>query len=175
MKKKKFNPKGMGFRLRTVRKHNNLLRKQMAEELDVCINGYRKYERGENALSQQSQILLAEKFDVSLHWLLLDKGPMLFSDIEKALLENEQLKQEILRQKEQQQRQKQIEKKVNPEPVKSPDMVEITTPEVRELLEYMEANPLFKFQLLTHFYRFKQDGQNPGELPLPEYEKNVRA
>jgi len=164
MKKRKFNPGNMAVRLKTVRKQNNLLRTQMAEALDVCVNGYRKCERGENGLSQQSQIILAEKFDISLNWLLLDKGPMHLTDIEKALLENVQLKQEI-------RRQEQMGKNGNAGSDKLPKMVEVTTPEVRELLEFMEANPLFKFQLLTHFYRFKQEGQAPQELPLPGYKK----
>ena len=68
---------------------------------------------------------------------------------------------------QQEQQQKQAEKKTAPEPQQSPNMVEITTPEVRELLQYMEDNPMFKFQLLAHFYRMKQEGPKQGEFPLP--------
>jgi hypothetical protein len=42
----------------------------------------------------------------------------------------------------------------------------VTSPEIKELLQYMEENPLFKFQLLGHFYRHKQGGQKEGEIPF---------
>ncbi|MCP5109080.1 MAG: helix-turn-helix transcriptional regulator [bacterium] len=163
--KRKFNLKAIASRVKTIRKQNNLSTIKMAEELGVCISGYRKCERAENGPSQQSQILLAEKYDVSLDWLLLNKGPMHFSDIEKAIVENKQLKQE------KQQIMAKMEEKGNREPVIPPDAVVVTAPEIKELLQFMEDNPLFKFQLLAHLYRFKQEGQNPVELPLPEYEK----
>jgi len=32
----------------------------------------------------------------------------------------------------------------------------------------MEENPLYKFQLLTHFYRYKQEGQKAGEISFDD-------
>lgn len=165
--KKKYNPKTLAARLKAIRKQRNLTTDRMAAELDICVNGYRKCEIGRNSLSQQTQILLAERFDISLDWLLLAKGPMQFSDIEKALRENVELKQEIRKLKEQQEQQQRQLEKTTPEPPRSPNTVEVTTPEVRELLQYMEDNPMFKFQLLAHFYRMKQEGPKQGEIPLP--------
>jgi hypothetical protein len=44
----------------------------------------------------------------------------------------------------------------------------VTSPEIRDLLCFMEDNPLYKFQLLTHFYRYKQEGQKAGEISFED-------
>jgi hypothetical protein len=44
-----------------------------------------------------------------------------------------------------------------------------TDTDIIELLRFMEDNPLFKHQLLTYFYRFKQGkpgNQEPQESPF---------
>jgi len=42
----------------------------------------------------------------------------------------------------------------------------VTDTDIKELLRYMGDNPLFKHQLLTYFYRFKQS--KPGNQELEE-------
>ncbi len=44
----------------------------------------------------------------------------------------------------------------------------VTSPEIKDLLRFMEENPLYKFQLLTHFYRYKQEGQKAGEISFED-------
>jgi hypothetical protein len=44
----------------------------------------------------------------------------------------------------------------------------VTSPEIKELLRFMEDNPLYKFQLLTHFYRYQQEGQKTGEISFED-------
>jgi len=44
----------------------------------------------------------------------------------------------------------------------------VTAPELKDLLRFMEENPLYKFQLLTHFYRYKQEGQKAGEISFED-------
>jgi transcriptional regulator with XRE-family HTH domain len=148
------NLSGVASRMRILRKQNKLTVQQMASQLGKGPNGYRKYERGEYFPPLQVQVYLSENFDISLDWLLLNKGPMLRSEVEKALQENKQPKAE------------KMEEKTGPEPEVPPDAVIVTSPEIKELLQYMEENPLFKFQLLGHFYRHKQGAQKDGEIPF---------
>jgi hypothetical protein len=44
----------------------------------------------------------------------------------------------------------------------------VTSPEIKDLLCFMEDNPVYKFQLLTHFYRHKQEGQKTGEISFED-------
>lgn len=163
--------KGIASRVTAIRSQLKLTRPQMAEALNISYNAYTKYERALNLPSLKIQAILAEKFDISMDWLLLNKGSMHFSEIEKALQENRVLKQEQEKLTEQE-KQKEIEKQkqeLNKEPVLSPDAVIVTSPDIKELLQYMEDNPLFKHQLLTYFYRFKQGkpgNQEPEESPF---------
>jgi transcriptional regulator with XRE-family HTH domain len=154
MMRKRRNLSGIASRMRILRRQNKLTAPQMASQLEMGPNGYRKYERGVYFPPLQVQIHLSEKFDISLDWLLLNKGPMHRSEVEKALQENKQPKPE------------KMEEKTGPEPVVPPDAMIVTSPEIKELLQYMEENPSFKFQLLGHFYRHKQGGQKDGEIPL---------
>ena len=150
--------KGIASRITAIRSQQKLTRPQMAEALKISYNAYTKYERALNLPSLKSQVILSEKFDISLDWLLLNKGSMHLSEIEKTLRENRMLKQEQekLAEIEKQEEIKKQKEELNKEPVLSPDAVIVTAPDIKELLRYMEDNPLFKHQLLTYFYRVKQ-------------------
>jgi transcriptional regulator with XRE-family HTH domain len=163
--------KGIASRVTAIRREQKLTRPQMAEALKISYTAYTKYERALNLPSFKSQVILSEKFDISLDWLLLNKGLMHLSDIEKASRENQMLKQEQekLAELKKQEEIKKQKKELNKEPVLSPDAVMVTAPDIKELLRYMEDNPLFKHQLLTYFYRFKQGkpgDQEPEESPF---------
>jgi transcriptional regulator with XRE-family HTH domain len=140
--------------MRIFRRHHKLTVKEMASKLEKGPNGYRKYERGEYFPPLQVQVYLSENFDISLDWLLVNKGPMLRSEVEKVLQGKNRPKPGTM------------EEKGDREQVVPPDAVVVTSPEIKELLRYMEENPLFKFQLLGHFYRHKQEGRKDGEIPF---------
>ena len=156
--------KGVASRLEAIRREQKLTRPQMAEALNLSYNAYSKYERALNFPSLKYQALIAKKFDISLDWLLLNKGLMHFSGVEEALRETRMLKQK-------QEKSADVEKQEKPdkEPALPPDALTVTDTDVKELLRYMEENPLFKHQLLTYFYRFKQGkpgNQEPQESPF---------
>jgi transcriptional regulator with XRE-family HTH domain len=152
--------KGIASRLEAIRIEQKLTRPQMAEALNLSYNAYSKYERALNFPSLKYQAIIAKKFDISLDWLLLNKGLMHFSGIEKVLREKQMLKQE-------QEKSADVEKQeeLNKEPVLSPDALMVTDTDIKEMIRFMEDNPLFKHQLLTYFYRFKQG--KPGN-PEPQ-------
>lgn len=160
--------KGIASRITAIRKEQKLTRPQMAEALNISYNAYTKYERALNFPSLKCQAILSKKFDISLDWLLLNKGLMHFSGIEKVLRENRLLKQEQKKWAEIAKEEK-IEKEreeADKEPVLPPDALTVTDTDIIELLSFMEDNPLFKHQLLTYFYRFKQG--KPGNQEPPE-------
>ena len=157
--KRMMNLSDIALRLRRIRSKHNLTVLEISKQLDMGPNAYRKYERAKNFLSRQSMILLVEKFGISLDWLLFNRGPMYYREIEDALRENKERKEQ------------EKEPKKQPEPqVKEPavpeDAVIVTAPEIKELLQFMEGNPLFKHQLLTHFYNYKKETKKEKKNPF---------
>jgi hypothetical protein len=93
-----------------------------------------------------------------MDWLIYNKGAMHFSTIEKALRENKQLKQNL----------EEASAREESSARSGAEGAEIVTdPELKELIRYLENNPLFKHQLLINFHRHKQGGQKtePDETP----------
>ncbi len=151
--KKRINLSGIASRMRTIRSEKKLPVLEMASQLGISPNDYRKYERAVYSPPIHIQVLLAQKFNISLDWLILNKGPMYSDQIETALQENDRRKQE-----EQQTR----------EPAVPSDAMIVTSPEIKDLIRFMEDNPLHKFQMLTHFYHYKQEGQKAGEISVED-------
>ena len=83
---------------------------------------------------------------------------MHFSTIEKDLRENKQLKQNL-------------EEASTRSGVQDGEIV--TDPELKELIRYLENNPLFKHQLLINFHRHKQDGQKTEEAETSPFTNNL--
>jgi len=166
--KHRINLDGIASRMRAIRTEKKLPVLDMASQLGITPNVYRKYERAVYCPPLHIQVFLAQKFGISLDWFILNKGPMYIEEVETALREKEQRKQE-----EQQKPVKtvEIEEKITREPMEPavpPDAVIVTSPEIKDLLRFMEENPLYKFQLLTHFYRYKQEGQKAGEISFED-------
>jgi transcriptional regulator with XRE-family HTH domain len=165
---KKMNFSQIGTRIKRIRTTHKMSTNDFAAMLELSVNAYRKYERGLNTPSHKALILLVKNLDISLDWLLLNKGPMYFSEIENAFKENKELKQ-VAAQKDDKQSETQKEQETIKTSSKEPEIPEdamiVTAPEIKELIQYMEDNPLFKYQMLTHFYTYKQEGKNPFANP----------
>jgi transcriptional regulator with XRE-family HTH domain len=153
--------KDIKSRIIAIRKERNLTRPQMAAELNVGNNNYNKYERGLYLPSLKTLAILTEKFDISMDWLIYNKGAMHFSTIEKALRENKELKQDLKEASAREGASVQTE---------APDAEIVTDPEIKELIRYLEDNPLFKYQLMIYFHRHKQGGQKTEETETSPFE-----
>jgi transcriptional regulator with XRE-family HTH domain len=150
---KRINLGGIASRLKAIRREKKLPVLEMAAQLGISPNAYRKYERAVYALPLHIQVPLAQKFGISLDWLILNKGPMYSDEIETGLRENDRRKKE---------------EQPTPEPAVPPDAMIVTAPEIKDLIRFMEDNPVYKFQLLTHFYRYKQEAQKTGEISIED-------
>ena len=62
--------KDIGKRLKTFRKSNGYTQEQFSELLNMSLNFYGKIERGQSRLSIEKLVLLHEKFDIDIDYLL---------------------------------------------------------------------------------------------------------
>ena len=66
----------LGKRIEKVRKELKLSRKEVSSQINKYYRTYSSYERGERKAPYELLILLAEKYNVNLNWLMLGKGEM---------------------------------------------------------------------------------------------------
>jgi transcriptional regulator with XRE-family HTH domain len=137
----------IGRRLIRLRKHLNYSLEEMARKLGLSKSGYYKNEGGLSFPGLETLDCLQRDYDISMDWLMFEKGPMHFQE-------------------------KQPEPQPEPEPEKvekkeTLDLEELS-PDVRELLEYMEGDRLLKHEVLVYFYRYKERKEHQGlkESPL---------
>lgn len=148
----------VAHKLRTVRLSQNLTVSQMAGRLALHPSTYKRNEKSKTSPDLLSLYTLAERMDVSLDWLICDRGEMLYT-------EKEEIKEEI------------------PQPEPAPDTGELTGAEeapeipeepeeeeieqspdpqredVREVLEAMEQIPLLRYEVLVLYHKFKKENK----------------
>jgi transcriptional regulator with XRE-family HTH domain len=109
----------IGSRLKELRKHLDYSRDRMAAFFEITPNGYGKNESGETFPRLPSLRRLSEELNISMDWLIFKRGAMYFQESQPGITIKE-------------------EKKTG---------LEETMPDVRELLEYMEQDPQFKYEV----------------------------
>ncbi len=146
--------KAVALRLRQLRDTLDMDRGRMAFELNIQRASYTKKERGELLLSPEQMHQLATRHQVNLNWLLAGQGPVLSTDPQKE---------------EHMQRQEEPKQQQAPQPVPGAPVPGQMVPleaaaedatlmrEYRQLLSEMERLPLLRYEILTHFHRFKQE------------------
>ncbi|MCP5105093.1 MAG: hypothetical protein GY950_17020 [bacterium] len=72
-----FTP-GIGARMAIVRKQLNYTRHEMGAILGMRHSGYYKNEAGETFPSANTLFWFQKEYDISMDWLLFNKGPMRF-------------------------------------------------------------------------------------------------
>jgi transcriptional regulator with XRE-family HTH domain len=70
----------IGARLRRLRNQHNYTRPEMAAELGIHRTAYYKNETGETFPGSNTLYRLQKHFNISIDWLLFNKGPMHFKD-----------------------------------------------------------------------------------------------
>jgi transcriptional regulator with XRE-family HTH domain len=120
----------------------------MAGYFELSVSGYSKNENGETLPGLSTLRRLSDDHDISLDWLILNKGPKYFK-------EKEPPKQEGLDQEKQQQ--KEADEKIA--------RWEAVMPDVKDLLEYMEQDPLLRHEVLAFFYKYKKKSKEVEKAP----------
>lgn len=129
--------KEIGFRLKKVREKLDLSHQEMAYYFGTARTNYTKKETGENFPNLSALNVLGSHFDVSLDWLICNKGPMFYKAKDK-------------------------------EAQVDGIGMEVVKEDVKELVEYMERIPLLRYEMLTHFQRFKAENKDLVEDVLKE-------
>jgi len=136
----------------------------MASRLGISRGAYNKNERGINFPCIDTQRRLSEDFDISMDWLLFNKGAMFYKekDVRERERELEQAVEELKRQLEEERKKHEAEYKRLEAECKRHEKaaqdkaagLEIK-PEVRELLDTMERVPMLFYEIMLHFQKFK--------------------
>jgi transcriptional regulator with XRE-family HTH domain len=130
----------IGGRVRKVRSRLGLSQQRMATLLDMAKISLNRIERGLNYPSALTLTRLAKQFDVSIDWLLCNRGSM-FPAKEKSKNESDEGKSSGLFERD-----------------------------VEELVNLMRRSPLVRYSMMDHFQRFKMENQAfiDKELGKPE-------
>jgi transcriptional regulator with XRE-family HTH domain len=159
----------IALRLQQLRNETGLSIKEMAARLGITGDAYAKNERGLNIPNIETLRRLNQDFDISMDWLLFERGPMLYNEKGKRELELEKrveemtaaeaglsnetaaLRQEVEDLKSQLAEEYQKQELLREEQTNSLEM----NPEVRELLDYMKKDKVFFHRLMLNFEDFK--------------------
>lgn len=127
----------IGYKIRKVREALKLKNSELADDIGFNRSSINRYESGKTPPGIKTLYRLGEKFNISLDWLICNKGEMFY----KEMVVNEPQKETI----------------DVPLPPPQPTLDSLPG-DIRELLEHMERIPLLRYKILTHFLEFK--GQN---------------
>lgn len=130
--------KEIGYKLKKIREASGYSGPNMASQVGVARSSYLRNENGATCPDIISMRNLGNMFNVSLDWLICDKGPMYYRDKE----------------------QKQAEK--------PGEIQETVPEDMRELLDHMKRIPLLRYKMLASFHEFKAQYkemvlQSPGK------------
>ena len=76
--------RGLGSRLHQLRLHLQFSRGKMADKLGLHPNTVNRYERDDTIPGMVPLSRLQKDYDVSMDWLLFNKGPMFFREKDPA-------------------------------------------------------------------------------------------
>ncbi len=125
----------VGRQMLKLRKHLNYSCGEMSRKLGLSGSGYYKNENGITFPRVDTLDLLQRDFDISMDWLIFNKGPMLYGERHPEKRDEKEF--------------------LNLEKLSS---------HVRELLEYMERDPLLQHEVLVHFYKYKERKGHQGSV-----------
>jgi transcriptional regulator with XRE-family HTH domain len=117
--------KEIGYKLKKIREASRYSGANMASQVGVARSSYLRNENGDTCPDIISMRNLGNGFNVSLDWLICDKGPMNYR-------EKEQIQTE-----------------------KPGEIRETAPEDLRELLDLMKRIPLLRYKMLASFHEFK--------------------
>ncbi|MCP5102573.1 MAG: helix-turn-helix transcriptional regulator [bacterium] len=130
---------GAGLRLRAVREQLRFSPVEMAARMGIKTGGYYKNENGETFMGMRTMDRLQKDFDISMDWLIFNKGPMYFKEKHPGKKDG----------------------------TTAPGM-ENNTPEMKELFNQMEQDPRLRHEVLAYYYKYKERRVNTPVEDKPE-------
>lgn len=138
--------KEVAYKMRKFRQSLKLSNSQMAAKLGVERSTYHRNEEGRTLPGISTLLKLGNYYDISLDWLLRNKGPMYCK--EKIVEKEKEVKIE------------------EPKPDPFAKVLETLGDEAKELLEYMERIPLLRYEVLVLFHKFKEERKEMVERTM---------
>ncbi len=143
--KVKTTPRETGNRLMKVRKEFKLHKREMASRLMVSHSTYHRYETDRALPGIEVFTKLFVDFGVSLNYLLFGKGPVYWKDIPSS---------------------KELSTKNSTNgTVKGNQTGQELAPEIKELIEYLEKEPVLRYDILGTYHRYKEQKEKTSNLP----------
>jgi len=119
--------RSVGRRILTLRKQFDFSTAEFARRLGLSRSGYFKNENGVTFPRMSTLHFLQGEFDISMDWLIFNKGPVHYSARQPKPVDNR----------------------------RTIDLDEVS-PDLGELLEYMAKDRLLKHEVLSYFYKYKE-------------------
>lgn len=148
----------VAVKLRKIRRQAGLDKKEMASRLGITPGAYHKNEYGDTLPSLSSMKYLVDNYNISMDWLLFNKGPMHYEEKSKKEMELEQEVERLTAELDQECKKREEELKKYQE--KTAFLK--TKPEMQDLLEYIEKVPIFYHKLMIFFQEYKTEHSEPG-------------
>lgn len=145
---KKTLMKDIGSKLRKIREPLGYNHREMGERIRAERSSYTRYENGQTFPQTITLYELGNKFDISLDWLILNKGPMYYKEKE-AIKEVKEEKEEV--------------------PPAPPEKV--LPDDVKELLDLIEQVPVLRYKVLLHFHDLKEEHKEMIESAMKDQNK----
>jgi transcriptional regulator with XRE-family HTH domain len=126
----------------------------MARRLGISSAAYYKNETGDTIPNTATLSRMEKEYDISMDWFLFGKGAVYYSKERQrvAVLEKEL---EAVKKELEQEREKLAAKEKELE----------VRQELRQLIEYMDRDPLLYHELMAYFERFKRANRESVESP----------
>lgn len=125
---------GTGRRLKQLRDRFNFSPEEMARKLNLSLSGYFKNERGNTFPGLKTLNRLQGEYDISMDWLIFGKGPVNYTQKPSArVLEAE----------------------------RGSGVMKDVSPEILQMVETMEQDPLLRAEMLVYFYRYREKKEAP--------------
>ncbi|MCP5051445.1 MAG: helix-turn-helix transcriptional regulator [bacterium] len=121
----------IALRVRKVRRTHGYSGKNLAGHLNLSRSSYYRLEGAKSRPSLTTLINLAHTLNISLDWLILNRGEMYYEGKTTPAVETKSTTDTL-------------------------DLKELSD-DIKELLEHIREIPLLRYEVLTTFYRFKED------------------
>ena len=131
-------------KLKKIRHAQKLDVNSMATKLRIDKSTYHRNERGLSLPEALTLYSLGENFNISLDWLIREKGPMYFTE-ERPV----KIVEKIIEKKE--------EEKEPPKPHTLPPILQDLEDDLKELFESMQKYPQIRYEILAHFLKLKKN------------------
>lgn len=135
-----------GKKIEKIRLSLDYSTSQMAKKINLHNVTYNRIEKGKSIPSFNTLRHLGNNLDVSLDWLICDKGEMFFPE-----------KNDPTKTPQPQQTTQDTTQETGGERINYNNIPEPQREDVKELLEHMENNPRLRYEILAQFYRFKEE------------------